>query len=783
MMRTGFILFSISWIFSICVFPQADSAHTGIQPDLLQAKHLVFSTDSNRLNAISAGRISKNLNELPLTVYVISHDEILRNQYTSLIDVLNALPGINTSKPGYGELGESFQIWGLTGNLYTKILINGMPVKPSVVSGMPIGSQLPIRQAEKIEVIYGTSSAVYGADAVSGVINIITKEAEKGTFVRGDLSLGEDGFSYINFFLGGKGGKNNNILQYSFYGSQSEYTNMDVRYAEEGVYNPLNYYQQHGETFEIGGTVYEALELDENILRRNGINPDEFMDQYYGKNYEGSLTQPDVESLAAASNMLGMNLKFRGVGLSYNKMYRRSHSSLGLSPVFYKYNNPQNFWGENIHRFTLSYVKDFNRFSSSTNLCNLVYRMDNNSNLGVTFLNNTDKVFRYSASDDFLFEQVFSGSPLKNLELVGGLSYLQSGNLPVTNYLMSPFDKKNYQAYSQNVSLNDSVLGNFGLNPVNYNNLSGFMQFFFKFEKFRFLGGIRYDRNTLYGNQASPQLGILYKSGGLLSAHLSYGRAYKAPPGSIVFQSLAFVTDAAQIHYQVVPNTSLKPEQFNSIELGINRPIFKKRALLNQTFFFYRISDHIIPQTLPMNDFNYANAANDSVKTWINNGESISNVVGSQTSLKFTDLIKSVHLDAELNLSYINRQDHLPDVIDIAREYLTLMPKHAGKIKVSLYPAKNLYVHVESHWMTSWMRVLIPFENLYKELFKDTDGYYSMNVMASYNLSDNLNMFLKVTNLFDEKYGSVNATILEENLVYNPQLRRSIRFGLSHRLN
>ena len=85
--------------------------------------------------------------------------------------------------------------------------------------------------------------------------------------------------------------------------------------------------------------------------------------------------------------------------------------------------------------------------------------------------------------------------------------------------------------------------------------------------------------------------------------------------------------------------------------------------------------------------------------------------------------------------------------------------------------------------MTKWMRLLIPFESIYNELFKDTDGYYAMNAMTSYHLSTELSVFLKVTNLFDEKYGSVNATLLEENLVYNPQLRRSIRFGFSYNLN
>lgn len=782
MFRTGTILFILSFIYIQCIFPQIDTSYSGIDKNILQAGDLIFSIDSSRLKVISAGRISKNLDELPLTVYVVSHEEILRNQYTSLIDVLNSLPGITTSQPGTGELGESFQIWGLTGNLYTKILINGLPVKPSVVTGMPIGSQLPIRQADKIEVIYGTSSSVYGADAVSGVINIITREAEKGTFVRGDISLGEDGYNYINFFLGGKGGKNNNILQYSFYGNKTEYNNMDIKYADEEVYNPLNYYQQQGIPFDLGGTSYEPLEINESILQQHAVDPDDFKAQYYGKYYEGSVTRPVMEAMASASHMMGLQMKFRGIGLSYDNMYRRTHSSLGLSPVFYKYNNPQNYWGEAIQRFTLSYTKDFNRFSSSTQLNNLVYQMDHNSSQGLTFLNNTDKVYRYSASTDLLLEQVFSASLIKNLELVVGLSYQQSTNLPVTNYLWTPFDKRDYKALSERVIMRDTVLGSFGMNPVNFSNISEFLQFYYILKKFRFLGGIRYDINTLYGNRFSPQLGILYKTGKKFSFHLSAGSAYKAPPSSIVYQSLAYPLDADRIQYLVVPNRDLKPEKFNTLELGINRPIFK-RAMIHQTFFYYRITDHIVPETLPMSDFNYMNAINDSVRSWVNNQQSISNVLGSQTTLMFDDLIRAVHLDAELSLSFLNRQDHLPDVLEIVSEYLSLMPKHSGKLKVSLYPFKNFYVHLESLWMTKWLRLLIPFEDLYNELFKKTDGYYAVNILTSYNISDDLGIFLKVTNLFDEKYGSVNATILNENLVYNPQLRRSIRFGLSYKLN
>ena len=746
----------------------------------LQAKDLNLEKDSSWLSIVSTGRISKNLDDLPLSVYVVTHEDILKNQYNTLIDVLKALPGFITSQPGSGELGESFQLWGLTGNLYTKILINGLPIKPSVVSGMPIGSQLPIRQAEKIEVIYGNASAIYGADAVSGVINIITKEADKGTFVRGDIGLGEGGYNNINFFVGGKGGKNNNILQYSFYGSKAELTSMDIKYEAEDVYSPLNYYQSIGQKFTIGGTEYDALEVNESLLISNGINLTDFMNTYYGENYEGSLTRPEMQDLGSSSHMMGMQLNFRGVGLSYDNGYRRTHSSTGLSPAFYKYNNPQNYWGDRIERTSLSYTKEFTRFSSSSAFSYLVYQMDNNSSEGVSFIPETDKVYRYSASNDMMFEQVFSGSPMPNLELIAGFSYNQSGNLPLTKYLSAPFRKSAYVAYSEQVNTNST--NSFGLNPLVYSNSSGFFQSFYSYKKYRILGSLRYDMNTLYGNNFSPHIAILRKSNERTSWRLSTGTSFKAPPASIAFQSLAYSVRPNAIHYLVVPNSDLKPENFNTLELGLNTTIFK-RVKLYQTLFLYQIHDHIIPDQRSVSDFNLEFAVNDSVRTWVNNAKAVSNVFGSQTSFRIDDLVQSIHMDAELSLIFQERQDRLPNVLEIVTKNLSLTPRHTGKLKISMEPKENLYLYIESHWMSKWLRLLIPFEGLYDELFNDTDGYYAMNLMMSYNLSTNLNVYIKATNLFDEKYGSQSTTFINENLVYNPQLRRNINFGLSYKLN
>jgi outer membrane cobalamin receptor len=764
------------------VFSQAETGLDTIPLQMLGAENLEFKSDSNRLKIISAGRISANLDDLPLEVYVISHEEILRNQYSTLTDVLHALPGIKTSRPGTGELGESFQIWGLTGNLYTKILVNGMPVKPSVVSGMPIGSQLPIRQAEKIEVIYGNSSAVYGADAVSGVINIITKEAEEGTFVRGDISLGKNGHNYFNFMIGGKGGKNNNILQYSFYGTRFEQNNMNLDYMSEGVYNPMNYYQAKGETIWISGDDYAPLSVDESVVENSTTDPEDFKNEYYGENYEGSITEPEMESLASASHLLGVQMRFKGLSFSYDYMYRKTHSSLGLSPVFYKYNNPQNFWGESISRTTVSYKETFGRITSTTQLNNLAYNMDNNSSQGVTFLLNTDKAYRYSASNDMEISQIFSMSPTKNIELVGGVSYTQSGNLPVTNYLEKPFDKSLYIPYSTRVDMSVPLLDSFGINPILFSNISGFLQFYTKWKKFRILGGLRYDVNTWYGNRFSPQISVLHKTTPKTSMRFSIGNAYKAPPASLMFQSLAYPISATEVDYKVAPNIGLRPEKFNTLEFGIKSQ-FRKKASVNQTFYYYRITNHIIPASLPIAYFDLPYTINDSVRTWINYGSTVSNVAGSQTTLRFTNIVESIKMNAEVSLTFQARQDKLPNVREFVAEYLKLQPAHSGKLKLSMSPADNMYLYIESHWMSKWLRLLIPFESLYDDLFGNTDGYYAMDAMVSYNLSDQLNIFVKVNNIFDEQYGIVNATILEENLIYNPQLRRTLRFGLSYKLN
>ncbi|MBN2214022.1 MAG: TonB-dependent receptor [Bacteroidales bacterium] len=767
-------IISVFMLRFIVLFSQEDTTlQTLSELAVLGTGDLLPVKDTSETEIITASRTSKNLSDLPVTIHVITHGEILQNQYTSLTDILKVMPGIRVSQPGSGETGDYFEIRGLTGNFYSKILLNGIPVKPSVVKGMPVGAQIPVRQAERIEIIYGPAAAIYGADAAAGVINIITKEADQGTFARADISLGQNDYNYFNFTIGGKAGKNNNILKYTFYGSKTEFNDMNIKYDVEKFYNPLNYFQ---DSIMIGGTLYSPAEINESTP---GIY--DFMNETYGRYYEGKLKEPLMEELPAMSHMVGVNLNFRGVRITFDNMYRRSHSSVGHNTYRYKYNNPQNYWGDLIRLYSISYHKDWKRFSTFTQVSGLSYRMDNNSSIGLTFLENTDKVYRYAASSDILFEQLITLLPIDNLEVVTGLSFQESGYLPLTSYLAAPFKPGDYTFYSNKVLYVDTVFGNPGFYPGRFTNLSGFIQGFLKKNRFRIMGGLRVDHNTRYGTKLSPRLGLLYKHSRLTALRLSAGSAFKSPPASLEYETIAYPVSQNRdsLHYDVIRTAALEPEKFISVELGMNTRIFWQ-IHMNLSLFYNEIYNQFFPLKTSTEGL-ISNAVNDSVLTK-KNENTFSRVYGIQANFRKNNIIPSVKMNAEVNLMFAKTSQKLPDVESFLENF-KLMPRHFGQLKLSFCPAKNLYLHFENTWESKWLRNLIFLEKIYNDLFKKVDGYFTLDALISYNFSHSLCGFIKITNMFNEKYSGLNVTGRTEDKLYNPQLGRNIRIGLSYALN
>ena len=125
----------------------------------------------------TASRILERATEAPATVYVITAGDIRARGYATLADVLKDLPGMETVEQYYSELGTLVPVRGVVGNNKIVLLINGMRVNPPGGEELMIRSDVDVRFADQIEIIYGPGSTLYGQDAISAVINIKTRLA------------------------------------------------------------------------------------------------------------------------------------------------------------------------------------------------------------------------------------------------------------------------------------------------------------------------------------------------------------------------------------------------------------------------------------------------------------------------------------------------------------------------------------------------------------------------------------------------------------------------------
>jgi outer membrane receptor protein involved in Fe transport len=100
------------------------------------------------------------------------------------------LPGMETREYYFVEDGTEVPVRGIVGNNKIVVLVNGMRVNPPGGENFPFRSDFSVRNAEQIEVIYGSGSTLYGRDAVSAVINIITKKPVEGSSGEAGLAGG-----------------------------------------------------------------------------------------------------------------------------------------------------------------------------------------------------------------------------------------------------------------------------------------------------------------------------------------------------------------------------------------------------------------------------------------------------------------------------------------------------------------------------------------------------------------------------------------------------------------
>ncbi|MDQ7744110.1 TonB-dependent receptor domain-containing protein [Hydrogenophaga pseudoflava] len=159
--------------------------------------------------------VSATRSELPVTdvvadVTLVDRNAIDRLGAASVSDVLERLPGVTVNRNGGPASTTNVYLRGAEGR-FTAVFIDGVRID-SQSTGGATWNAIPLSQVERIEVLRGPAAAVYGSDAMAGVVQIFTRQGEKGFFPSLRLGVGSNSTYEAGAALRGGDG----VVDYAF---------------------------------------------------------------------------------------------------------------------------------------------------------------------------------------------------------------------------------------------------------------------------------------------------------------------------------------------------------------------------------------------------------------------------------------------------------------------------------------------------------------------------------------------------------------------------------------
>ncbi len=216
-LRTGLVLMAIALSFVLGRVALAEES--GEKTSTLDLGEIV----------ITPTKTEKAVRDLSLSVGVVTREQIAASTANSATEILNILPGVFVHKTGdFGRADVVIRGHGSRGRR-VMVLVDGKPEKMGLF-GCTITHALPLDNIERIEVVRGSSSVLYGSDALGGVINIITKEPQEKS--EGDLTLAYGSFDTQLYRLrqGGKLGDFNYYFTFDKRDSRGHRPNSDYNH-------------------------------------------------------------------------------------------------------------------------------------------------------------------------------------------------------------------------------------------------------------------------------------------------------------------------------------------------------------------------------------------------------------------------------------------------------------------------------------------------------------------------------------------------------------------------
>ncbi|WP_299453073.1 TonB-dependent siderophore receptor [uncultured Microscilla sp.] len=674
---------------------------------------------------------------------VITAEQIRLRNYQSLRDVLMDLPDFKVDDINDENSFNTFITRGIVGQEKFVILLDGVRISSPTNERMPIAENYPVYFAKQIEIVYGSASALYGADAVAGVINIITKTSAKNFEVEFAPSMGNYNTYNGDLFLYKKIGKASLTLAGKYF--QEQTPDLNERTTDDPVFDLSGY--NTGTFNTVFGTITPTVPVS-----------------------------PTLEAPRKAYAVFG-SLKMEDFQFNMFYNYLQHSSSIQVTPNNSIYNKDV-LYGQGVLMSSINYTKKLRNLRLSSSLMGSIYEMDPRTNFRNVFVGMATG-YKYALGNEIKLNQTVNWQINRNLNVVGGFTFEFFNSIPKTADLSDPINPR--QGIQGTITGTDLPAEFF---QVNYSNIGGFAQIqYAPNQVFSFTLGSRYDNNSRFGTTLNPRMGVVVQASKKLALRLMYGSSFLAPSPLRTFEHYGsfFSNDGGQTYQSFfwhLPNPDLKPIQAKNLDFGARYFITDAFSVSINSYYTW-LTDLFNDKS----DADHTNIYNGQFLGWnvdfievpVNEGQQQN--YGGSLQLDYRKEMKNTKLNAYFIVSYVDgRVDVLGDGNKAEIELVA-----PWQIKTGIdFSYKSFSVSPRLVWVGEQRMNAFQADNPTKR--QTLDGYALLNVSLRYQLYKKSGIFINVFNALNQKYRVSNFSGNKDNPSHAffgaPQLPLRIQGGL-----
>jgi len=695
----------------------------------------------------TATRTAQSSSKAPATVVTVTSDQIHRRAYRSLADVLRDLPEFKIDNRFSVEYYNAISIRGVMGQNKFVILMDGARIGSATNEIIPVIENFPVHFAKQIEIVYGPASALYGADAFTGIINIVTYKNNEATEKRNyRLSYGEDKQVDAALFWSSDLGKGFHF-SLGAHGFWDDMPNMPKYYPNE----------------------YSGLEQALQSGMFNTIFGPKAVTVPYKKEYN----QP------IQANSFFMRLSHQTWSLSIFQNYSNVPASINYS-VPNALPDPRSHVATRTMSATATHLAELrNDLSILSTITARKYDVDPSSAFVNLFQPNMEPGYKYASSTSFRIEEVINWTISPDISLTSGASFEATDATPWSANLASPVDTRR-SISSQGILIPGApILADFYTVRGTSHGIFTQAQYAVTPSWAITLGG-RYDKDSRYGETFNPRLGVVWAPGNTTTFKALYGTAYLAPSPYAAFRHYGgfFTKDEGKTYqssFWRLPNPGLKPEKAEALEVSF-RTLLTRSLSLTINLFQNKYKD--LHTAIP--DNGNTNIYGGKFKGWPVDYIEVTGNQGKQTNrggniqLDYLLNFYRGRINGFLSMGRVDGESEDAKGIKSDLGWVTPNMMRAGfDLSWGPWNLSPILMAVGPQ-RTGTLR---PGPSRQRE---DIPGYRELNITASYSFSRGWEAFLRINNALDARYLNLNENAFNGGYEFNgvPQAPRRIALGL-----